>query len=491
LLTSVSFSSDGKTLRTSDIEGNIGFWDVASGGKSISPLRPSRRDLHFSQVLTPLGSHIATPIYVSRDGNRAAAIGGDKHIYLWHPATGEIIHDIGELLAGEPITTMQRLALSAEGSMLAATHQDGTLRLWDATTGRQIGRFGEKRATNKPDFYFPVFSADSKVLAAVARHDGTIRLWDVQTKQEIRRLKARFKNISTLTLSPDGSMLISMSSGPSARPGDLSGLYQLWNVTTGEELSQFQDQQLGWTTFDGWAFSPDGKTLAATRNDVICLWEVATGRERRRFEGHRGMVWCLAFSKDGRLLASGGCDNTALVWDVTSLPEGDSLPAQRQVLWDALASPDAARAYKAICSLIADRSSVSFLQQHLHAVAIPDRARIARLVADLDSDRFAVREDATRELENWGEQAEPALRKALDRRPSLEARRRIDQLLQSLRGPVTNPKRLQALRSIEVLEHIGTSEARQVLETLAGGTPEARVTREAKMASERLASSRR
>jgi RNA polymerase sigma factor (sigma-70 family) len=466
----VSFSSDGKTLRTSDINGVIGFWDAATG-KPSSPMRPPPRDLRFS--------HVLTRTILSPDGKLAAAIDGNNQIHLWRPATGAVIHKIAE-----PPASWKHSAFSPDGAMLAATHQDGTIRLWDTATGRPTGRFREENTTIKPDFFFPIFTSDGKTLVTAARHDGTIRLWDVKTEREVRRLQAKSKYIRYLALSADGSMLASVSSIPSGGRERVRPVCQLWDLKTGEELHLFGDQQL---RFDALAFAPDGKTLATGNYDGVRLWEVATRRERRRFEGHRGTAYCLAFSTDGRLLASGGTDHTAVVWDLTSIPEGDSVPLERQALWAALAGPDAARAYKAMCSLIADRSAMPFLRQRLHSVADPDGTRIARLIADLDSDQFAVRGQATRELEKLGDLVEPALRKRLTEKPSLESLRRVEELLRQLRDPVTDPQLLQALRSIEVLEHIGTPEARRVLETLAKGAPSARLTREAKASRQRLA----
>jgi RNA polymerase sigma factor (sigma-70 family) len=463
----VSFSDDGKTLRISDSEDVIGFWNVATG-KPSSPLQSPPRILHPSNVLTPT--------YLSRDGKCAAAIGGDNHILLWHPATSRIIHDIAE-----PPAKWKRLAFSPTAAMLAATHQDGTVRLWDTTNGRQIGQFGDEKAANKSDFDFPTFSGDGKTLVGVDRHDGTIRLWDVKTKQEARRLKAIHPHILSLVLSADGSMLVSLSGIPAGRTEGLRTICQLWNLKTGEEL--FQMPLKG----DSVVLSPDSKMLVAAQYNGIHLWEVATGRERHCFDGHRGTAYCLAFSTDGRLLASGGSDKTAIVWDVRSITEESPPPTDRPALWAALAGRDAARAYKAMCSLIANRSTVPYLRKQLRAVAAPDRTRIARLVADLDSDRFAVRDRATRELEQLGELAEPALRKALVSQPSLETRRRVDELLQKVKGPVTNPEQLQALRAVEVLEHLATREARQVLKTIAGGASEARLTQEAKASLARLA----
>jgi hypothetical protein len=115
-----------------------------------------------------------------------------------------------------------------------------------------------------------------------------------------------------------------------------------------------------------------------------------------------------------------------------------------------------------------------------------DEPRVARLIADLDSEQFAVRRRASEGLRELGEVAGPALREALAGRPTPEARRRLERLVTDLSAPVTSPERLRALRAVEALEKSGASEARQLLAKLAGGTPEARLTREARAALERL-----
>ena len=85
-----------------------------------------------------------------------------------------------------------------------------------------------------------------------------------------------------------------------------------------------------------------------------------------------------------------------------------------------------------------------------------------------------------------GRPAEPALRKALDGQPSPEVRRRVRQLLNKL-AAVPSGERLRALRALEALEQIGTPPAREALEALARGAPEARLTQEAKASLERVA----
>jgi hypothetical protein len=113
--------------------------------------------------------------------------------------------------------------------------------------------------------------------------------------------------------------------------------------------------------------------------------------------------------------------------------------------------------------------------------------RIASLIAALDHDRFAVREDASRQLAALGESAGPMMRQALAGRSSLEVRRRLEELLDKPRRDGPSAEWLRTLRALAVLERTNTPEARRVLETLAKGAPEMRLTQEAENSLSRLA----
>jgi hypothetical protein len=217
---------------------------------------------------------------------------------------------------------------------------------------------------------------------------------------------------------------------------------------------------------------------------------VATGQPRRVFRGHEGEVWCLAFAPDGTRLASGGGDMTALVWDLTAgRRPGRPLSAdERDRLWTDLCGEDAAAAGRAVWDLVAaGDQAVSLLKDRVQPVRPAPAERVAVLVADLDSERFDVRERAAAELAKLGESAAAALRKALTAPPpSLELRRRLQRILARLdRWPPT-PEGVRGLRAVEVLEHVGTPAARAALAALAAGAAEARLTREAKASLQRL-----
>ncbi|HEY7330542.1 MAG TPA: hypothetical protein VH592_23075, partial [Gemmataceae bacterium] len=241
-------------------------------------------------------------------------------------------------------------------------------------------------------------------------------------------------------------------------------------------------------------FTRDNRTMLITdQQGVIHLWEVATGKERMRLKGHLSYeIASLTVSADGHLLVSGGYDSQALVWDLTGrTPDGQWRivrypPEKLRAAWKALASENAKAAYAAMWQLIADpEGTTALLRERLRPVARPEAGQVARLIAALDSEKFAERERATRELETLEETVAAELRQTLTRKPSLEVRRRVEALLERLDHPPTGAQ-LQTLRAIETLEHIGTPGARQILKTLTEGAPEGQTTREAKTALARL-----
>jgi hypothetical protein len=145
-------------------------------------------------------------------------------------------------------------------------------------------------------------------------------------------------------------------------------------------------------------------------------------------------------------------------------------------------------AHRAIRTLAAaPREAVPFLRKRLEPAGAVRPERIEGLIADLDSEQFVVRRAAEEALARLDLLAEPALLGALRASPPLEKRRRVERLLNDLRGPIRDPEVLRAVRAVAVLEHAGTPGARRLLEELARGAPAARLTREAKAALSRLA----
>jgi WD40 repeat protein len=159
----------------------------------------------------------------------------------------------------------------------------------------------------------------------------------------------------------------------------------------------------------------------------------------------------------------------------------------RQGLWSDLASPDAVKAYRAGWTLRrTPAETVAFLAAQLPPAVKPDPQQVQQWINDLGSERFAVRQNANRELEKLGGLAERALTKAIQRSLPLEADRRVKKLLDKLQGPLTLPEHLRLVRVVEILEGLGTADARRVLRIYASGAEGSRLTQDARDALERL-----
>jgi hypothetical protein len=244
------------------------------------------------------------------------------------------------------------------------------------------------------------------------------------------------------------------------------------------------------------AFSPDGRALVSRGPDAtLRVWDVATGAEVGRVMGHEGRVETVAFAPDGRAVASGSADTTVLVWDAAALlkdlskPERAALPdGAVETLWDDLAGTDAGKALRSVLKLAgAPGQAVPYLSERLTPAAAVDPQKVAGWVADLESAKYAVRQAAAANLVDAGEQVVPALRQVLASQPTIETRKRAEDLLDKLTGGTLTAEQLRLVRAVEALERMGTPDARHLLRTLAGGAPGALATRQAEAALGRLA----
>jgi hypothetical protein len=261
----------------------------------------------------------------------------------------------------------------------------------------------------------------------------------------------------------------------------------LWDVRLGREIRRFGATDMHARSV---AFSPDGKLLAALQyNGGLCLWDVATGTQLCRVSNGTGRLTSFCFSPDGKMLATAGHDTTVLVWDTRELLAVPTAKASAKVLdmlWQDLASADAVQAGKAIARLQeAGTAAAVMLKARVQPIAPPDPKLLKKLLSNLESDKFAMREQAGQELLRLGDLALPVLRQVLKNTPPLETEKRVTKLAARLEGPTADTKVLQLLRAIEVLEEIAGPEAQAALEKLAQGMTGHRVTAAAQEALER------
>jgi RNA polymerase sigma factor (sigma-70 family) len=517
----LAFSPDGKTLAVVSANNTVRLWDPATGKPLPSP---------------PGHSGAVADLAVSVDGKAVITSGTDGTLRRWERVTGKELSRVS-VPEGAKVA-----ALSPTGRLLAYADET-TARIWDVAARKESVKI-ELPQDDKGSGLVSLlkFSPDEKVLA-IGDWSGAVRLWDAAAGKALRTLDVAEKGggpsemlLSVLEFSRDGTTLLTVrmanpvvplgqAKAPKAPEAaqELKSYICLWDTATGRVVRRWGAKGV----FLSAALTPDGHAVVTAAADGVTVWEVATGRERFRtnrgavvscspdgrvlaaaggttvrlldlhtgkefaqLKGHEAEVRTLAFTPDGKGLVSGSADSTALVWGVTRpAAKVKELGAERLAeLWAKLADPDAGKAFRAAADLRASpKGAAALLAKRVKPVPAPDARQVARWVADLDANSFDVRKKATGELARLGELARPALEGTLKNRPSLELRRRAEELLGRLTsGEETSAEGLRQLRTVEVLEDVGTPEAKGLLEKLAQGAPGARLTREARAALQRL-----
>jgi WD40 repeat protein len=514
----VAFAPDGKLVVSAAPGGPALLWEATTGRVVHTlPFAPSP-EIQLPRLVPaggmPMGMpmmgmggwHSVSPhgvrIAFAPDGQTVAGLASGI-LQRWDATTGKPLQ--------WPVTPARLLsfAFAPDGKVLALNGDDGVTRLVQPASGKQVR--AHRWASVKRDengraglvAFAATFSRDGKVLHGAC----TVTEWNevnttvagVEVASGLERVRLPVKPVRPsdalrgigyydgmveavvleVAVAPDGKHLV--TAGPTT--------IKLWDLVRRRPECVLECQDVVTETV---MFSPDGKWLLAGKYDgAIRVWDVATARVLGDVPAHEAAVTALAFSPDGKRLASGSADSTVLLWDwaefraeVTVAPVATA--SAPEALWKTLAGPHAARAFDAQAAMEATpAATVAFLKARLKPVTPVDPQLVEKLLADLDSKLFAVRRAAVTELEQLGDLAGAALRKRLAARPSLETRQRLEALIARL-DDSRSGLLLQGLRAVEVLEHIGTPAARQVLEALATSAPGHRLTEEAAASVRRL-----
>jgi WD40 repeat protein len=452
---SLTFAPNGRTVASSSRRDNkVRVWEAATG-----------KLLHTLEGHTRYVQSVA----YAPDGKLLASASSDKTVRVWDSGTGKLIR----ALEGHQAIVVS-VAFSPDGKLLASGSEDQTVRLWDTTTGKLV-RVLQGQQDSVPSL---TFSPDGQTLAT-GTHEHKAHLWDIASGKLLRTFKARNEYVTSVAFAPDGKVLAC---------GNEDSKVWLWEIASGKLLRTLEGHEDIVTAV---AYAPDGKTLVSGSEDgTVRLWDSATGRLLHTFASQKGCVYSVAYSPDGKSLVSGGgtgATPSVLVWDIwdrhrVQQPVPDE--AQLATLWDDLAHGEGPISFAAMRVLIANPSAaVPLLSDHLPLRPV-DVETIVRWVADLDDNQFAVREQATEELAKLGETALPILRRALHGNPSLDVRMRLDPLIEA--ATTCSPEWVRERRAVQVLELLGNNESRQLLQKLADGDAEARLTQDARAALARL-----
>jgi WD40 repeat protein len=511
-VTGIHLLPDQETVITTAEDGVIRRWDAATGRDLSKPNGYSTR-LHAEY-----SSH-----------GRFVAVGDNQgRLDLWDARTGQLLRTFQ---ASGP--TLAKLAFTPDGKALAAALADSTVHFWSVPDAKEqrVLRCGKTQDLSHTRVMH--FSADGRRLL-LSDQKGRACLWALVDEKVLWKalfaLCAFSRDGATVVGERDGWHILDATTGkplgklplatglgfravvysPSGRQiavGGPDGTVSLCPTTQNGAVTQFKAvdelkalkdpvlgpflrrEREGGPGVDALAFSPDGRWLCTNGLDgSVRLWEVATLGEALRLPGHivgiTGMGLGVSFGADSRTVLTCGPDAQAYLWSLRPPPAGAGKSSLDE-LWMALAD-EPKKAYRAIWQMSDAKGSAGFLRGKIPPVKPTAGERLQKLITDLDSDKFAVRDAAEKALAELGELAVPAMRKALASDLALEPRRRLLDLVNRFETRTLTAVELRIQRAVAALEMQATTEAREVLKGLSAGAPGALTTTEAQAALKRL-----
>ncbi len=305
VVTAVAVNPDGRTVLTASADNSLILWDIATG-----------------EALQRFGGHSdwVFGVVISPDGRRAISCSTDGTARVWDLVPGNLIERF-DTSGQSPIKAVD---ISADGLLAVSGHEDGEVMVWDTATGKVIRALGKGDTRHSAAVYGLALSPDAK-LAVSGDLDGHVTLWDVTTGAEIRHFEGHTNSVLSAAFSPDGQWIATSSGEVQQAETGEDNTIRLWDVATGAEIRRFEGHtDAVWSV----AFSPDGTKLASSsgalmtsQDNTVRVWDVATGEELMRFEGHTDQVTVVTFSPDGEFVLSGSDDTTARLWNLKTRHE--------------------------------------------------------------------------------------------------------------------------------------------------------------------------
>jgi eukaryotic-like serine/threonine-protein kinase len=329
LVSHVVFSPDGRRLASASEDGTVMIWDATPPAENPDPRIRTLRGLQgvvYGVAFSPDNRYLASggmdntakvwdartyqelhtlvghtegvwSVAFGPDGFLATA-SADRTVKFWNAATGrEVLPSLPPFKGG-----LRRIALSPDGRRLATSDRFQMVQVWDTTTRSQLfevlGHDGQ--------VWGVTFSPDGKFLAT-AGVDKTVRIWSVADNGKVVRTFSKHgSRVHVVVFGPDDGRLMASAGA--------DGVVKVWKRDTGDVLLNLTEHT---DYVFGLAFSPDGRYLASASWREVIVWDAVTGRLVTKLDGFLGTIWSVAFSPDGRLAAGGGYKGKGeiKVWD--------------------------------------------------------------------------------------------------------------------------------------------------------------------------------
>jgi WD40 repeat protein len=513
---------DNEQLVSTSADGKICWWNL-SDGKETKHIYLREDDVaRVNAGMIIRNGHFV----VSQDGKFVA--GGSEYnnniVRLWDLSSGQIVCDFDALrmYSGSP-SAATSFSFSADGSKMAGLSQRA-VHVWNVSTGKEFPplKFEEEKVNPNQGNQYPnglsvalspngQFVAAGRMFYVNGQQTTDYALWDLERKVRVINLNIPNQNTGMppmVTFSPN-SKLLAIPQPDRSIP--------IVKTSNGKEVQRLVPPQSGAGAQPlCLAFSPDGRLVTgiytyytsskpmpvpgnpgafrttSVQTSRLVLWEVASGAIRQEFDYQSLPLQSVAFSPDGKVLATGSQDASIVLWDIVGKLT-PTQPFKREELgkaWDALLSKQGQSVFKEQMRrmIAAAGETVSFIGEKVKPAKVQEvnRDELAKWLGDLDSETFTVRSQATKALEQLGDAIEADLQKALEKANSLEAQRRLQGLLDRMKAKELTEDQMRQVRAIEILERIATPEARTLLQRYAEGAPQARLTQDAREALERL-----
>jgi WD40 repeat protein len=295
----VEFSPDASLLVSGSVDSTVKVWKIENEQAHLNLKNPSG----------------VTNLDISNNGKYVAVTGYDGKIRIWEMSNGTLV----KTLAGHNGTSWS-IAFSPDDKWIVSGGEDNMVRLWDVQTGELL-RTMKGHTLN---IWSVKFSPDSKKIISTG-FDKTIKIWNSETGELIWDHKAHSEAIVELAIAPDGKSFASCSD-------DLT--IKFWDINTGKLLSTLEGSK---EHVQGLAFSPDGKRLMSSGRDKSMfgellqnfigdskfnkgvsarMWDLGTGKIIQTFSAHSNDANDVAWSSDGKWIATGSADKTIHLWRV-------------------------------------------------------------------------------------------------------------------------------------------------------------------------------